>query len=83
MTAWLIDSVLRLRRLVVAAVVAVLGLGVVQLQNARVDVYPEFDATQVEVQAEAPGGFPDSEVSVVRDNAKQLKFKPESTGFED
>ena len=28
-------------------------------------------------------GFPEGEVSVVRDNAKQLKFKPESTGFED
>lgn len=37
----------------------------------------------LEIEAEAPNGFPDSEVSVVRDNAKQLKFKPESTGFED
>jgi Cu/Ag efflux pump CusA len=46
MTAWLIGSAMALRRLVVAAVVAVLGLGVVQLQNAPVDVYPEFDATQ-------------------------------------
>jgi len=55
MVAWLIGSALRLRRLVVASVVAVLGLGVVQLQNARVDVYPEFQATQVEVQAEALG----------------------------
>jgi Cu/Ag efflux pump CusA len=55
MTAWLIGSAMALRRLVVAAVVAVLGLGVVQLQNAPVDVYPEFDATQVEVQAEALG----------------------------
>ena len=34
-------------------------------------------------EAEAPTGFAKSEVSVVRDNAKQLKFKPESTGFED
>jgi Cu/Ag efflux pump CusA len=55
MTAWLTGSAIALRRLVVAAVVAVLGLGVVQLQNARLDVYPEFDATQVEVQAEALG----------------------------
>ncbi|MER9240679.1 DUF499 domain-containing protein [Mesorhizobium sp. M0633] len=37
----------------------------------------------LEIAAEAPGGFPDSEVSVVRDNAKQLKFKAESTGFEE
>ena len=37
----------------------------------------------LEIAAEAPGGFPDGEVSVVRDNAKQLKFNAESTGFED
>ncbi len=37
----------------------------------------------LEIQAEAPSGFPESEISVVRDNAKQLKFKAESTGFED
>jgi Cu/Ag efflux pump CusA len=55
MVGWLIGSALRLRRLVVAAVVAVLGLGFVQLQNAPVDVYPEFDPTQVQVQAEALG----------------------------
>jgi hypothetical protein len=36
----------------------------------------------LEIEAEAASGFEDSEVSVVRDNAKQLKFKPESTGFE-
>jgi hypothetical protein len=37
----------------------------------------------LEIEAEATGGFDDSEVSVVRDNAKHLKFKPESTGFEE
>lgn len=37
----------------------------------------------LEIEAEATSGFADSEVSVVRDNAKQLKFKPESTGFEE
>jgi DNA helicase HerA-like ATPase len=37
----------------------------------------------LEIAAEAPDGFPDGEVSVVRDNAKQLKFKAESTGFEE
>jgi Protein of unknown function (DUF499) len=38
----------------------------------------------LEIQAEAYGdGFPESDVSVVRDNARQLKFKAESTGFED
>jgi hypothetical protein len=37
----------------------------------------------LEIEAQAPGGFAEGEVGVVRDNARQLKFKPESTGFED
>jgi hypothetical protein len=37
----------------------------------------------LEISAEAPDGFADSEVSVVRDNAKQLKFNAGSTGFEE
>jgi hypothetical protein len=37
----------------------------------------------LEIEADAPAGFPDTDVSVVRDNARHLKFKPESTGFED
>jgi hypothetical protein len=37
----------------------------------------------LEIEAEAAGGFADGEVGVVRDNARQLKFKAESTGFED
>jgi hypothetical protein len=37
----------------------------------------------LEIEAEAPKGFADGDVSVVRDNARQLKFKAESTGFED
>jgi uncharacterized protein len=37
----------------------------------------------LEVEAEAPNGFSDGDVGVVRENARQLKFKPESTGFED
>lgn len=35
----------------------------------------------LKIQAEANEGFADSEVSVIRDNARQLKFKPESTGL--
>jgi uncharacterized protein len=37
----------------------------------------------LEIEAEALNGFSDGDVGVVRDNARQLKFKPESTGFED
>lgn len=37
----------------------------------------------LEIEGEAPGGFADEDVSVIRDNAKQLKFRAESTGFGD
>ena len=37
----------------------------------------------LEIEAEASDGFAEGEVSVVRDNARQLKFKSESTGFEE
>lgn len=36
----------------------------------------------LEIEAEAPEGFATEDIGVVRDNAKGLKFKPESTGFE-
>jgi hypothetical protein len=36
----------------------------------------------LEVEAEVTDGFDDAEVGIVRDNAKQLKFKAESTGFD-
>jgi hypothetical protein len=37
----------------------------------------------LDIVAEAPDGFADADVGVVRDNSRQLRFKPESTGFED
>ncbi|MBV9750282.1 MAG: hypothetical protein JO157_15865, partial [Acetobacteraceae bacterium] len=37
----------------------------------------------LDIDCQAPDGFAEGEVGVVRDNAKQLKFKPESTGFEE
>jgi hypothetical protein len=37
----------------------------------------------LEVEAEAPNGFSEADVGVVRDNARHLKFKAESTGFSD
>jgi hypothetical protein len=36
----------------------------------------------LEIEAEAEDGFSDADIGVVRDNARQLRFKPESTGFE-
>ena len=37
----------------------------------------------LEIEADAEGGFAENDISVVRDNARQLKFKAESTGFDD
>jgi hypothetical protein len=36
----------------------------------------------LEIEGDAPAGFDDAEVGIVRDNAKQLKFRAEATGFE-
>ena len=36
----------------------------------------------VEVEAENETGFDEVDIGVVRDNARQLKFRPDSTGFE-
>jgi hypothetical protein len=36
----------------------------------------------LEVEAEVQDGFDDAEVGIVRDNARQLKFNAESTGFD-
>ena len=58
---------------------AIFNAVVMELQRtngAKIKLTPE-------VEGEAPDGFAEGEVSVVRDNAKQLKFKPESTGFEE
>ena len=57
---------------------AVLNAVVLELQRtqgAKVKI-------TLEIEAEANGGFDDNDVGVVRDNARQLKFKAESTGFE-
>jgi hypothetical protein len=36
----------------------------------------------LEIESEALTGFEDADIGVVRDNARQLRFKPDSTGFE-
>ena len=55
MVGWLVDSAIRMRRLVVAGIVAVLALGLTQLDDAALDVYPEFEPPAVQVQTEALG----------------------------
>ena len=55
MIKWVVSAALRFSRLVVAAAIGILGLGLFQLHNAAVDVYPEFDPPDIQIQAEALG----------------------------
>ncbi len=52
---WLVNSGLRFGRLVLAAAIGIFCVGLVQLRDAAVDIYPEFDPPAVQVQAEALG----------------------------
>ena len=57
---------------------AVLNAVIMELQRtngAKVKV-------SIEIEAETAAGFEEADVGVVRDNARQLRFKTESTGFE-
>jgi Cu/Ag efflux pump CusA len=55
MMRWIIGSSIKFRRLVVAVAVGLLVFGVLQLDNARTDILPEFQRPTVEVQTEALG----------------------------
>lgn len=55
MLRWAVETSLKFRLLVVALAAGVLALGVIQLQNARVDALPEFSPPYIEVQTEALG----------------------------
>ena len=55
MMRWIIGSSLKFRRLLVAVSVGLLVYGVLQLDNARTDILPEFQRPTVEVQTEALG----------------------------
>jgi Cu/Ag efflux pump CusA len=55
MMRWIVESSLRYRRLVLAAAVLLLAVGVSQLRTAQVEALPDFGPTRVEVQTEALG----------------------------
>jgi multidrug efflux pump subunit AcrB len=55
MIKWIVSAALRFSRLVVAAAIGILGVGIYQLHNAAVDVYPEFDPPAIQIQAQALG----------------------------
>ena len=51
MISWLVAAGLKVARLVVAAAIGLLGVGVFELYHAPVDVYPEFEPPAVQIQA--------------------------------
>ena len=55
MMRWIIGSSIKFRRLVVALAAGLLVYGVLQLDDARTDILPEFQRPTVEVQTEALG----------------------------
>src|SRR5918997_5873504 len=55
MMRWIVAWSLQFRVLVVGLAVAMMGLGVAQLRQAPVDVFPEFAPTYVQIQTEALG----------------------------
>ncbi len=61
------------------------GIDAPETKQVCADGWPAgSEATRaLEIEAQASEGFAESDVGVVRDNAKQLKFKAGSTGFED
>ncbi len=52
---WIISSSLRLRYLVVLGAVVMMAAGLAQLNNTRVDVFPEFAPPQVQIQTMCNG----------------------------
>ena len=52
---WIVSSSLRLRYLVVLAAVVMMTVGITQLHNMRVDVFPEFAPPQVQIQTMCNG----------------------------
>jgi Cu/Ag efflux pump CusA len=55
MMRWMVGSAVHFGRLVIAAAVAVMVVGVIQLRDAPVDTYPQFTPPTVQIQTEALG----------------------------
>jgi CzcA family heavy metal efflux pump len=53
--SWIIGSGVKFGRLVVAAAIVLVAIGILQLRGARVDAYPQFTPPSVQVQTEALG----------------------------
>ena len=55
MIKWIVGAALRFSGLVVGAAIGILGVGLFQLHHPTVDVYPEFEPPDIQIQAEALG----------------------------
>ena len=55
MIKWIVGAALRFSGLVVAVAIGILGAGLFQLHRQAVDVYPEFEPPDIQIQAEALG----------------------------
>ena len=55
MIKWIVGAGLRFSGLVVAVAIGILGAGLFQLHRQAVDVYPEFEPPDIQIQAEALG----------------------------
>ena len=52
---WLVETALRLRILVVALAIVLIGVGLRSADDVPLDVFPEFAPPVVEIQTEVPG----------------------------
>src|SRR5256885_4403957 len=52
---WIVGSSLRFRYVVVALAAALIFFGIQQTQKQKLDVFPEFAPTQVQIQTDATG----------------------------
>ena len=68
----IVESSLRGRFLVVAIAAGIMALGVAQLRDTPVDVFPEFSPPLVEIQTEAPGLSAAEVESLVTLNLEEL-----------
>lgn len=55
MMRWIVASSLKLQKIILAAAVGIVALGIFQVAKSPVDLLPEYQQPTVEVQTEALG----------------------------
>lgn len=74
MMRWIIGSSVKFRLLVVAFAVALLAIGIVQLRDTPVEVFPDFGPVRVELQTEALGLSPEEVENLITNPMEQEFF---------